>query len=188
MRLLLVSLSIGVLSACVIGGGGGFGDDDVGGSDDDWEFDQQLDAVFVQIANGTVTVVNTEDAAWVEWDGGGFGDAASPDVYVEDGILHVDADGGQTGGGDLTVGLPPGVGIGAWIDYGEIDVILDQRSDIVACAVAGDVRVEVPAGAWDIDLDTPIGDTSVSGIDDDPQADWHIRSRITAGSLEITGR
>jgi len=188
MRLLLVALSIAGLSACVIGSNGEFGDDDVGGFDDGWQFSEDLDAIFVQVANGSITVMNSSGDAEVDWDGGGFGDAASPDVYVEDGILHVDADGGLSGGGDITVGLPPGVGIGAWIDYGEIDVDLDARSDVVACAVAGDVRIEVPAGAWDIDLDTPIGDTTVDGIDDDPDAEFHIRSRIAAGSLSITGR
>lgn len=187
MRVWLVALSIAGLTACVFGRGD-FGDDDVGGSDDRWEFDEDLEAVFVKVANGTIDVSSTEGPVEVEWDGGGFGDAASPDVYVEDGILYVDADGGATGGGDAVVRLPAGVGIGAWIDYGEVDVVLDERSDVVACAVAGDVRIEVPSGAWDLYLDTPIGDTSVEGVQDDPQAEWHIRSRIGAGSLSITGR
>jgi hypothetical protein len=183
LRIGLVALGLAALVGCIVS------EDELGVTDDNWSFeDQEFDAILVQVGNGSIDVRSTPGPAEVEWTGGGFGDAASPDIWVEDRLLRVDANSGPVGGGDIVVWLPDGMGIGAWIDYGAVTIDLDTRSDVVACAWGGDVRIDVPAGRWDLHVESPVGDTYIAGIDDDGDSPWRLYSRVAAGSLEINGR
>lgn len=159
----------------------------VGGGEVSYRFDDAA-ALSVSLANGSVTVDPSEDGSTVlEWDGGGLGRAASPEVSLgPDRTVRFDAR-GQLGGGDLVAHVAPGLPVTVLLDRGDVDVALDAPADLDLCVAAGSVTVEVPPGPWDLDVSLGAGEVSL-GVDDTDGAPFTLAICAGAGDVSIEPR
>jgi hypothetical protein len=165
-----------LLLGCVVGGGSW-----------DWSFDNP-EGVSAFVANGEISVTSTEDnTAVVEWEGGGFGKSARPEVGQNDNVVVIDADGGVAGGGELSIEAPAGIFLDLTVDNGSIKVDIDAPASIMSCVGAGDTQIRVPAGAYDLELAVAAGATVTEGIVDDPSSPFVIQVCVGAGSILIEG-
>ncbi|MBX2797828.1 MAG: hypothetical protein KTR31_09175 [Myxococcales bacterium] len=163
---------LAVAGGCVVGGGEGY-----------WEFDDPR-LVSVRIGSGDITVDSTSgDVMVLEWDGGGFGDNARPDVQEAGGEVRVDANGGVLGGGSVTLDVPHGVALDLTVERGSIDVTLDAPANVFACVAAGSVSLGVPAGGYV--LDVGLIATVDSDVYHDPDAEHTLHACSAAGSVEV---
>jgi len=175
--LLLLSLA----PACVVGGG-----------EQTHRYDD-LEGVFVELGSGDVEIWGEEGRAStteVHLDLGGIGqDTARGTLTVgADGWLHVDARGGIFGGGDIEVIVPAGLPVEAIVERGDVDVVQDRPADVSACAAAGSVTIEVPAGGYQLDLDGGAGSIDARGVWHDPDAEHTLQGCFGAGDVRIVGR
>lgn len=160
------------LVACVVGGG-----------ERSWQFGD-AGAISIELDGGEVLVTNSADrTTWVEFDGGGIGEVANPDVWQDGDCVFVDADGGL-GGGELFAEVPEGTSIEARLDRGELTVVLDAPADVDVCVGAGEVTIEVPPGAYALDVDVGAGEVSTD-ITNDPGAVHTIRACAGAGEVTV---
>lgn len=145
-----------------------------------------VEVVRLRLSGGEIAVQGTDRTdVYVEWDGGGFGRNAQPDIYEQEGELMVDAAGGLLGGGDIWVEVPAGVHIDATVERGEVDIHLLERASVDACVAAGEVTVGVPRGAYRLELAGGVGELSSSGIIDDPDAPYRISVCVGAGEATV---
>jgi len=165
------------LSVAVVGCGGG---------DQSWSYDG-VKAVDLAVSSGEIEVLTSDDGqTHVEWSGGGVGDNARPDVWLDgNGTLVVDAAGGILGGGELSVWVPAQVGVHAHAARGEVSVILANPSDVHGCVGAGEVSVAVPAGLYFIDAAVGAGSID-SDLVHDPEAEWTLSACAGAGEVSFT--
>jgi hypothetical protein len=169
------------LVALVVGASGCF----VGGGEQVVAFESAT-SLSVSLANGSVTIEPTEDGdTVVEWDGGGIGRAAFPEIEQHlDGGVSVDAR-GQLGGGDVVVHVVPGIPIDVLLDRGDIAVTLAAPADLDLCVAAGSVEVELPPGDYDLDVAAGAGDVTLEVPDVDGAA-TRISVCAGAGSIDIS--
>lgn len=160
----------------------------VGGGTQEWNLEgvQRLEVLH---GAGDLHIQSTLDAAegtWVFWDGGGIGnDNVRPEVWVEDGIGYVDANGGPLGGGDLDIHTPLGVDLVVKLERGDAALWLQAPANIDACVAAGALSIGVPAGVYDLELDGAAGALNSTGLQHDPDAEHGIRACVAAGELEV---
>ena len=135
-----------VWSACVVGGGS-----------TTWEF-VQPDSLTVLVASGDIDVRSSpDDLMIVDWEGGGVGDNARPDVSDVRGDVVIDANGGIAGGGSVMAEVPDGTTLNLEVARGSIDVELEAPANITACVAAGSVRLVLPPGPYEMDLNVAAG-------------------------------
>lgn len=159
-----------------------------------------LDLDFGGVTVSDVGPERTGDTLWVDLycDGVCGGDAVlevpddiAVDVRVHRGDLWVD---GLTGGrldamvgaGDLSVeGLQvPRVAVS--VGAGDGSVSLDSVGCVTVQLGAGDASLELPAGAYDLDVSVDTGALDVGrGIVRDPQADRCVDGHVQAGHLSL---
>lgn len=169
MRMSLVSC---LLVGCVVGGG---------------SYDERFEgvtAVDATISNGALEVRTADDDdVRVRYDGGGLGDAGRPDLWVDDGLLTIDA--GGLGGSDLRLELPPGADLDAQVSTGDLVIELDAPSSISACVAAGSLSLGLPAGAYDFDIGMAVGAIEEAGLDHDPESPWKIDVCVAVGAIDL---
>lgn len=73
-------------------------------------------------------------------------------------------------------------------DGGSIDGEGITAGEVHATSDAGSVYLDVPGGAWRLDLDTGAGAIRLDGVTHDNQASRTLRARTGAGDLEVHGR
>lgn len=156
----------------------------VGGAELVYEFPDAT-SLGLELANGSVVVDDTFDGpTTVEWDGGGIGDAATPEVReARDGAVTVDAR-GQLGGGDLAAHVVPGLPVRVLLDRGDVTVDLEAPSDLDLCVGAGSVDVTLPPGEYDLDVDLGAGSVDLEVPDTDGAA-FSVRVCQGAGDVRI---
>ena len=71
-------------------------------------------------------------------------------------------------------------------NVGDIRVEAARRADVNARTNVGDVEVEVPAGTYDLDADTDLGDTDLNEIVSNDKARFSIRARTNVGDVDAT--
>lgn len=172
-------VGVAALSACIV---------EVGGGERAWTFDAP-EAVMVELSNGDIRVDSTSSRMLTaRWDGGGFGDNASPDVFeLSDGSVFIDADGGIAGGGSVELEVPDGTELDLTVDRGSIDIVLDAPTSLFACAGAGAISIAVPPGPYRLELGVVAGVID-NGIVDDPTAPYIIEVCVGAGEVELRSR
>ena len=70
---------------------------------------------------------------------------------------------------------------------GDVDVSLDLAASIDVDIGTGDITLDVPGGAWALDLDTGTGAVEVSGLQDDPTGTPLVADTGT-GDVTVRGR
>lgn len=169
---------------------------------------EERDTVFVDLSYGGVTWDDV--GAWDE-DGVLYVDLACGDVSACGGDLRVAVpaelpvevvlDTGNLSVLDLAgplvaeviAGDASGSGlrspeVGLTTHFGNLDLGFTERPARVCGAVdAGDLTYRVPAGVYDVDLEVGAGSVSVSGIEDDPEADATLYARNAAGAVLLLG-
>lgn len=79
-------------------------------------------------------------------------------------------------------------------DAGDIEVVGEPNRSIVdvtltlRCGSPGDIALRVPAGAYDLVLDTGVGEIDQYGLANDPHAEATILARTGAGDITVSGR
>lgn len=72
---------------------------------------------------------------------------------------------------------------------GDVHVALSRRPTLLAAVVSvGDVDLDVPAGAYFLQLDAGTGKVRVDGVSHDPEAEGYIVAVTGAGSIRVDGR
>lgn len=156
----------------------------VGGGDQGWTFERPT-SVVVQVGSGSIDVVSSPDdqlRAW--WEGGGFGDNASPDVYEEGGVVWIDANGGVLGGGEVRVEVPAGTSMDLEVARGEIHTALTEQASIEACVAAGEVSLGVAPGPYVLDLAIGLGHLE-SELWHDPTSPYRLSACTAVGDLHV---
>ena len=119
---------------------------------------------------------------------------SSPDVSqtLANGVLTID---GECEGVlspfctiDYRVTVPKGVTVEARTYVGDVDVEVTRKTDVTARTHVGDVDVVVPRGTYEIDTDTPVGDSDVDGATDSDRAKHAIEAHADVGSVDVTAR
>lgn len=177
MNGLLVAL---LLPACVVGGG------------ERTVVEHGVAGLRIELGNGEVEVQAMDgvgDRTEVALDLGGVGArTARGETWVDtDGWLVVDAR-GLLGGGEVHATVPATLPVEVFVDRGEATVLRDRAGDVVACVAAGEVTVEVPSGAYRLDLDGGAGEVSAVGVWDDPSAATTLSLCVGAGEVAVVGR
>jgi len=162
----------------------------VGGGEQTYRYDG-LTGITIELGSGEVEVLGQPDGCCeteVNLDLGGVGQkAARGDLEVgPDGWLTVDAK-GLLGGGDILAFVPAGLPVEVLVDRGDVLVALERPADVHACAAAGEVTIEVPEGAYDLDLRGGAGEVSTEGVVHDPSAVHTIVGCVGAGELSVVG-
>jgi hypothetical protein len=163
---------LSVVSGCV-----------VGSSDRSWDVGA-VEGADLQLSNGELNVRTSHDGgARVDYDGGGFGDAARPEVDIDaEGWLVVDAR--ALGGGELDVAVTAGAPILILQDRGEVDILLSEPADIDVCLGAGELSIGLPSGAYDFDIHLAFGGID-RGLVHDPQSPFKVHACAVAGEIDI---
>ena len=161
----------------------------VGGGDLSWDLPADVEGVDLRVGNGSITVLpGDDDRIHIEWSGGGIGNQnVHPEPELIGDVVYLDARCGDACGGDITVWLPPGLDVLAEATRGDIEISMSRRADIRACVAAGAVILEVPAGAYDLDLSVGAGDLTIEGVGHDPSSSERIEACTAAGDLEVFG-
>jgi len=117
------------------------------------------------------------------------------DLTARVGLGEIDVDGL---GGELDLTLNTGSirgsaltsqGVIASAAAGDIDLqFVVAPVDVTAGAEAGSVRIEVPAGSYDLDLSAGRGSVETRGVSHDPSSSRHLRAWTQAGSVEVIGK
>lgn len=166
-----------LLSACFIGGG-----------DRVWTVPAEQSAVQLFVDNGSLSVLpGVEGEVRIEWSGGGISTRPPPRPMIDGDSLVFDARCGEACGGDVIAWVPPGVDIQAQVSKGSLELLHDAPGDLDVCVATGDLSLEVPGGAWNLDLRVGVGSLRVLGLDHDPQAARSLRACVAAGDLEAVG-
>jgi hypothetical protein len=175
MRLLTVVMATG----CVVGGG-----------EQTYHFDD-LAGVRIELGSGDVEVFGEEDrhGSEITLDIGGVGkkNARGELLVGDDGWLTVDANGGFMGGGDIEAWLPAGMPVEVFVERGDATVFLERPADVVACVAAGSVTIEVPMGAYRLDLNGGAGAVSTQDVWGDDEAVHSIEACVGAGDVDVIG-
>ncbi len=163
----------------------------VGGGTQVHRYDD-LEGIAIELGSGDVAVWGEADRASeteVLLDLGGIGqDTARGTLTLQpNGWLHVDARGGPLGGGDIEAWVPAGLPVEVLVERGDVDVVQERPADVNACAAAGSVHIEVPAGGYRLDLDGGAGSIESSGVWDEPGAKHVITACFGAGDVEVVG-
>jgi len=175
----LAALTLTLATGCVVGGG-----------QQSYEF-HDLSGITIELGNGEVMVDGSHDACCateLTLDLGGVGSrTARGDVEVgDDGWLMVDAR-GLLGGGEIDARVPAGLPVEVLVERGEAQIELDAPADVYACVAAGEVYIEVPEGAYDLDLGGGAGQVSTEGVVHDPDAPHRIGACVGAGEVSVVG-
>ena len=107
------------------------------------------------------------------------------DVFVEDGVLTVDAMAGLMSGADITIAVPEGLPVRGRVERGDLCVEMEEPSHIDACVAAGSVYIGVPEGEYRLALDVGAGDVSVDGVVHSDTASRVIHGCVAAGDLSV---
>lgn len=162
----------------------------VGGGERSWQFDPaDVQAVSIDFANGDIVVLAEHtDVVLVDWGGGGLGRDPMGHAEIIDGVLWVGNACQGACGGDLDLLVPAGVPVSVHLDFGDIDLELQERAHIDACLRAGDLDIAVPGGGYVMALDVGAGDLDTAGVWSDDQADTVISACVGAGDLTVRAR
>lgn len=160
----------------------------VGGGEQSFTVVETVDAVHVELESGEVDVVSVErEGVLVDWEGGGISDDELFTADVIDGVLVISSTCSVACGGELYVEVPSGTDLCVRVGAGEARIALDADADVCVETGAGELSIEVPAGAWDIDLDIGAGEVSLFDVVDDGAAERSIQARLGAGELSVFG-
>jgi hypothetical protein len=90
------------------------------------------------------------------------------------------------GTGDVTgeaLASPTSVSVGT----GDVRLTLDVAAPTTVDGGTGDVSLVVPAGAYDLVLESGTGDISFAGVTDDPEAQVGLQVRVGTGDITVNG-
>ncbi len=98
--------------------------------------------------------------------------------------MHVDANGGVLGGGDVFVEVPDGTRLQLEVARGDIQTRLSAQTSLSACVAAGAVSLGVAPGAYDLDLAIGLGSLD-SELWHDPGSPHQLSACAAVGDLEV---
>jgi hypothetical protein len=78
--------------------------------------------------------------------------------------------------------------IDARSNVGDVRIEATRRADVEARTNVGDVEVRTPAGTYDVDADTDVGDTDLAGIVSYDRARCTLQARTNVGDVDVAAR